>query len=425
MEKEVFKKEFQEALKNPKKYFQIRKEVNEQSGRKELVCDIDKLNDFFQSFSKYCLDQDIAGLADKFPTVKFEDFEMNKKDKFAVGNQNARTGQISLNLGMFLKAGGDPRVFLGFVATLCHEHHHFRQNLYVQLKEHGREVDAEKLADMFSSNSGKESMPTVEEIESKVANPLTDISFKANNVFLREVMPEKYNQIKSPNALKNILATAAGKNPLEVAYYFHDAHEVDAREQSVEIFKNKFKELVDSDSKIAKKANVVVWGLEKFNKTVLNIQPKKLLKDFEDLKAQIGAEEFILLGKKIDLDAQRHGVDASALQDKGLLSFDGTKKYEELHEVFKFVLNEKLSTFSEIETKKFLDILKSSDSPYVQSVVEKIMKSPTVEKVDSGLISEERREMDSSEKLSQEVNIHKEKTAGQVESELIDGEMQP
>ena len=205
MEKEAFKKEFQEALKNPKKYFNIRRAVNSQTGKKELVCDLDKLNGFFQAFSRFHLDKDVAGLTDKFPTVKFEDFSQTKNDRFAVGNQDAGKGEISLNLGMFLKAGGDPRVFLEFVCTLCHEHQHFKQNLYVDLKKQGRMGDAEKVADLFSSNSGKTGVPTVDEIEKSVENPLAGISFKANLIFLREVMPEAYSKMKSSNKFKNMI----------------------------------------------------------------------------------------------------------------------------------------------------------------------------------------------------------------------------
>ena len=105
---------------------------------------------------------------------------------------------------------------------------------------------------------------------------------------MKEVMPESFKKIDSSNKimqnLKSGLGKLLGKSPLETANYFHDAHEINAREMAIKVFASKFDELTGGDPKYSKHKEKIISLLTKFNKVVLDIQPKNLLTIFEEEK---------------------------------------------------------------------------------------------------------------------------------------------
>lgn len=371
MTKEEFKKALQKAYENPTSFFEIRKQKNPLTGKKELVCNQEKLNDFFQSFSTHFLDTDVANVTQNFPKVTFSN--ISNFSKYAIGQHNHKTSQIELNLDMFLKYGSSRTVFSGFLTTLCHEHQHFKQNLYVQLKTEGKLDEAKQIESLFVSKSNHASQLTIDEIEQSIKHPFSRQSVVAHTLFMQEAMPTEYKKIKSPNFLANLITKRIKQSPVEVAGYFHDAHEIDARERSLDVFLQKINEATDSNPNrtITKYTKQMEKWLPKINKFMLNFQPKSVLEQYESLKQNISLEHLIKFANDIDKNNKKHGIDPSTQNDKGEFNFDHNPTLTEAkRQAFVFVLKEKLSTMNLEKATEFLQRLATSNSAYAAHIAQ-------------------------------------------------------
>lgn len=367
MEKEELMQVFKEALQNPKKFFEVRIEKGP-DGKRGLTCNYEKLNDFFQSFSKHFLDVDVAEFTDNFPTVKFG--KIKEKELFTVGTHDHVKNVITLNANMFLHHP-NPSLFMIFISTICHEHQHFKQNLYVDLKKQGRIEDANKVGEFIGSNAERS---TIEEVQESVENPSTKTSLGAYAVFMKQTIPEKYKKINQPT-LKNLLIRLFGSNPLEVASYFHDPHEIDARERSIEIFERKFNEVTDSDPNFENNLKRTVSFLHKFNKIVLGIQPREVIELYEQEKKNISVEDFIRFSQKIDKEVEKSKIDLETVKYNGSMDFGhNPTNFEKWHESIGYVLDDWLKKLSEDEKLKILEALKNSGSPYAKYLAEQTQK---------------------------------------------------
>ena len=397
MEKEQFKRELQLALKNPRKYFEIRKSRHPLTGENETLFSRYKLNKFFQEFSNHYLDSDVAQFTDKFPIVKFA--KMEEHDKHAVGKYHEQEKEIHLNIDMFLKGSISSTVFTGFLATLCHEHQHFKQNLYVELKKAGKEDQARQLEPMLGITPESAHGVSIEEIEKSITHPTTGQSLTAHDMFMAHTIPDKYKQMKSGNVLVNELGRKFGhRSPIEVAHYFHDPHEVDARERSVEVFDKKLSEISQGDPLIDKYKRRTTKILTTFNKKVLNIQPKRVLDLFEEERAKIGAEHFLSFADKIEKSLNKEKIDISSIQDQGRFSFDHKpSKTDVARQSFVIVLKERLSTLPEQEAQKLLDDLQNSGNAYAAQIASQFTSKPEISKPTASQIAEEKESLGISE----------------------------
>ena len=367
MEKEELIQAFKEALQDPKKFFEVRTEKG-LDGKKGLTCNHEKLNDFFQSFSKHFLDVDVAELTNDFPSVKFG--RIKEKELFTVGNHDHVKNEITLNLKMFLKHP-NPSMFMLFVSTICHEHQHFKQNLYVDLKNQGKIEESKKIESFIGSESAGS---TLEEIQESIEKPSTKTSLGAYTVFMGQTMPEKYKKMRSTDFILNGLLSLAKMTPVEVASYYHDPHEIDARERSIEIFERKFNEVTSSDPNFEKDLKKMVSFLHRYNKLVLDIQPRRVFELYESEKKNIGTTEFIKFAQKIDKEVEKSKIDLAIVKYNGSMSFNHKPSNFELwHESFGYVLEKTLADLSKEEKSKFLEILKNSGSPYAKYIAEKEM----------------------------------------------------
>lgn len=390
MEKEQFKHELQLALKDPRKYFGIHKQKDPITGKSEMVYDEKKLNGFFQDFSTHYLDSEVAQFTDKFPVVKFA--KMEERDKRAVGKYNHKTNEISLNIDTFLKGSRSSTVFTGFLATLCHEHQHFKQNLYIELKNAGKEDQAKKLEPMLCITPESAHGVSIEELEKNLRNPIGGQSITAHERFMAYTIPDQYKQMKSGNIAKDWLGKKFGKRtPLEVAYYFHNPQEVDARERAVDVFEKKFSEISQGDPLIDKYKNRMTKFLTGFNKVSLSIQPKKAVELFETAKDKIDAEQLLTFAGKIDKDLKKSKADISQINDHGLLSFDHKPSEHEVdRQSFIIVLKKRLDTLSEQDAKALLETLQNSGNEYAAHIASQFLGEPEISKPTASQIAEEK-----------------------------------
>jgi hypothetical protein len=289
-------------------------------------------------------------------------------------------------------------VFTGFLATLCHEHQHFKQNLYVELKQAGKHEQAKQLEPMLGISPESPYGVSVEEIEQTIKKPITGQSLIAHDIFMKHTIPEQHKKMKSGNILVNEIGKKVGhRSPIEVAYYFHDPHEVDARERAVEIFGKKFDEISGGDPQIDKYKNRMTKFLTNFNKKVLAIQPKKVIELFEEEKDKIGAEQLLSFAGKIDKALNKEKVDVSTLNDQGKLNFDYKPTMTEVErQSFVIVLKDRLSTLPQNEANNLLETLKNSGSAYAAHVAESLTSTPEVEKISASEIKEERSSFEES-----------------------------
>ena len=393
MEKEQFKHELQLALKNPRKYFEIRKSRHPLTGENETLYSRYKLNKFFHDFKTHCLDPDVAELTDKFPIVKFK--QMEERDKRAIGKYNPNENEISLNIETFLKGSRSSTVFTGFLATLCHEHQHFKQNLYIELKNAGKEDQAKKLEPMLGITPESAYGVTLEELEKNLRQPISGQSITAHERFMAYTIPDQYKQMRSGNIAKDWLGKKLGKRtPLEVAHYFHDPHEVDARERAVDIFEETFSDISQGDPLIDKYKNRMTTILTKFNKEALFIQPKKVIELFEAAKDQIDVEQLLKFAGKIEKDLKKSKTDISQIHDQGLLSFDHKPSEHEVdRQAFVIVLKERLSTLPEQEAQTLLETLQDSGNEYAAHIASQFLGTPEISKPTASQIAEEKESL--------------------------------
>ena len=396
MNKEQFKQELKLALDDPKSYFGVHKTKNPLTGEKTTAYNQSKLDNFFQAFSTHYLDADVAHLTQNFPVVKFKQLE--EYDKYAVGKYDPKNTEISLNIDLFLKGCKSSTVFSGFLATLCHEHQHFKQNLYIDLKKNGRVEEAKTLEPMLGVSPETENNVSLEELEQNMLHPISGQSVKAHEMFMAYTSPDKYKQMRSRNILINEIGKRVGKrSPIEVAHYFHDPHEVDARERSVEVFGNKMSEISEGDPLIDKYNKRVCKALKKFNKAVLGIQPKKVLELFDEEKRNINTEKLLIFANKIDASLNKEKVDIKSINDQGSFKFDHKPSMTEVErQSFVMVLKERLSTLPEDEAEKLLETLKNSNCDYASQIANKLTSTPTVSKLSVSQIEEERESIEPS-----------------------------
>ena len=397
MEKEQFKRELKLALKNPKAYFDVKKQKDPITNKTETVCNTEKLNRFFQVFSTHYLDADIAGLAEQFPKIEFATLE--DRDKFAVGKYNNKNKQIDLNLDMFLAAMKTPLktgAFAGYMVTLCHVHQHFKQYLYADLKKNGNLEAAQKLEPMLGLSPNSEYGVSVNEIEEVINKPISSQSLVAHEVFMSNTIPEKYKQMRSNNFIVNELGKKFGKrSPIEMAYYFHDPHEVDARERAVEVFYGKMTEISGGDPEIEKPLKSIEKFLKLANKTSLKIQPKEVIDKFVAEKENINEEQLLSFASKIQSTLDKEKIDTKTLHDENYSTFgDGHPTYDEVERYsFIIVLKERLASLPPEEANKLAESLGASGIPYVSYVLDEVLSSKTIDKVESSQIKAERSEM--------------------------------
>ena len=394
MEKEQFKRELQLALKDPKQYFEIRKSKHPLTGQNETLYSKYKLNKFFQEFSNHYLDPDVAELTDKFPVVKFK--HMEDHDNRAVGKYNHKENEINLNVDMFLKGSMSSTVFTGFLATLCHEHQHFKQNLYVDLKKAGKEDQAKKLEPMLGISPESTYGVSIEEIEKSIKHPAIGSSLVAHECFMEYTIPKQYKQMKSGSLAKDWIGKKFGKHtPLEVAHYFHDPHEVDARERAVDVFDKKFSEISQGDPLIDKYKNRMTKILTKFNKAALGIQPKRVVDLYESEKSKIDAEQILAYADKIEKGLKKDKVDISQINDQGIMSFNDKhpSQLEVDRQAFIIVLKERLSTLPKQEAQTLLETLQSSGNEYAAHIAGQFLGKPEISKPTASQIAEEKESL--------------------------------
>lgn len=424
MEKEQFKRELQEALKDPKAYFEIRKQKDPISGEKITVYNKEKLNGFFQAFSTHYLDADLKGLTDKFPVVEFK--TMEERDKHAVGKYNHQEGTISLNLDMFLKGSMSSTVFTGFLATLCHEHQHFKQNLYVELRKAGKDEQAKKLEPMIGITPESVHGVSIEEIEKSIKEPITGQSLIAHDLFMSHTIPDKHKKMKSGNVfVDNVGRMISKRSPIEVAHYFHDAHEVDARERAVDVFDRKLTEISQGDPLIDKYKNRMTKLLTKFNKKVLEIQPKEVLDLFMEEKEKIGAEQLLSFAGHIEESLIKEKVDISSITDQGRFKFDHKPSRTEVErQSFVIVLKDRLASLPDHEAQKLLETLQNSGNAYAAQIASQLMGSPEISKPTASQIAEERESIEPSSPEPEIETRHREESHKTHEQELSPEELE-
>lgn len=424
MEKEQFKRELQEALKNPKAYFEIRKQKDPITGKKTTVYNKEKLDGFFQAFSTHYLDADLEGLTDKFPVVEFKHLE--ERDKHAVGKYNHKENSIALNLDMFLTGSMSSTVFTGFLATLCHEHQHFKQNLYVDLRKAGKDEQAKKLEPMIGLTPESIHGASIEEIEKSIREPITGQSLIAHDLFMEHTIPEKHKKMKSGNVfVDNVGRMVSKRSPIEVAHYFHDAHEVDARERAVDVFDKKLTEISQGDPLIDKYKNRMTKFLTKFNKEVLKIQPKEVLDLFLEEKEKIGAEHFLSFAGRIEEVLNKEKIDISSINDQGRFRFDHKpNKTEVERQAFVIVLKDKLASLPEQEAQKLLETLQNSGNEYAAHIANQFMGKPEISKPTASQIAEERESIEPSSPAPETETRHREESRRAHEQELSPEELE-
>ena len=112
-------------------------------------------------------------------------------------------------------------------------------------------------------------------------------------------------------------------------------------------------------------------------------------------KENINEEQLLAFASKIQSTLDKEKIDTKTLHDENYSKFgDGHPTYDEVERYsFIIVLKERLASLPPEEANKLAESLGASGIPYVSYVLDEVLSSKTIDKVESSQIKAERSEM--------------------------------